>query len=573
MLPLLAESLNSAPHHETIILAAFAGHDHGLAGANWYLKQLTDEQRAQIRGMIQVEKVGRTTAAYAFPGPDASHIVSMGRRQAVMQGGPEPTTLSKVLPIAAHSLKYPDEPKQINDVPATEARVFDEANIQSIVIHSASYATITPPGKVEQVRLMRTALDPQIYTDTYNLLCVYALYLDKVYSLARSKAVAAQTAQAAPASQNGSPAASASQAGAAAPAASATLAANPAPPLVPASESRLPQPTPAAEGAQTNPVFRATTRLVQVDVVVTDKQGRPIAGLKQSDFTVLQDGKPQKVHVFEPHTGTPVEPNASATAASTPKLPPNTYSNHPDSSTSDSWTIVLFDLLNTPTVNQEYARSQLMKMLQTAPMGKPVALYMLTNRLVMVQGFTDESDKLLKAAATMMPGTSHVLTTEAQRQHEEGLTSYIAAEATESAPSSPDNAMLAQMTQGKMQQLRDMESFQIGDRAAYTLAAFESLSRAVSGYPGRKNLIWLSSAFPIQIMADPNQDWRPADQVAHRGLSGGCARIAGPRRGHQHQRTGSECLRIRSKFQRLWQSAVDPGSGLQRRARHHEDSC
>ena len=41
MLPLLAESLNSAPHRQTLILAAFAGHDHGFAGANWYLKQLS----------------------------------------------------------------------------------------------------------------------------------------------------------------------------------------------------------------------------------------------------------------------------------------------------------------------------------------------------------------------------------------------------------------------------------------------------------------------------------------------------------------------------------------------------
>ncbi len=39
----------------------------------------------------------------------------------------------------------------------------------------------------------------------------------------------------------------------------------------------------------------------------------------------------------------------------------------------------------------------------------------------------------------------------------------------------------------------------------------ESLSRAMSGYPGRKNLIWLSTSFPVQLLADPkqeNQPWR-----------------------------------------------------------------
>jgi hypothetical protein len=56
-----------------------------------------------------------------------------------------------------------------------------------------------------------------------------------------------------------------------------------------------------------------------------------------------------------------------------------------------------------------------------------------------------------------------------------------------------------------------VESFQIADRANFTLAALETLSRAVSGYPGRKNLIWLSAGFPVQIMADPtnnSQPWR-----------------------------------------------------------------
>ncbi len=63
MLPLLAESLNSAPHRETLVLAAFAGHDRGVTGANWYLKQLTTDQRAQITAMIQIEQVGRTRKA------------------------------------------------------------------------------------------------------------------------------------------------------------------------------------------------------------------------------------------------------------------------------------------------------------------------------------------------------------------------------------------------------------------------------------------------------------------------------------------------------------------------------
>jgi VWFA-related protein len=47
------------------------------------------------------------------------------------------------------------------------------------------------------------------------------------------------------------------------------------------------------------PTFRARIDLVQVDVVVVDKDGNPVAGLKTSDFTVLDRRKPQAIATFE----------------------------------------------------------------------------------------------------------------------------------------------------------------------------------------------------------------------------------------------------------------------------------
>jgi VWFA-related protein len=47
------------------------------------------------------------------------------------------------------------------------------------------------------------------------------------------------------------------------------------------------------------PTFKAETSLVVVDVTVKDKSGKPIEDLKQNDFTLLEDGKPQKIAVFE----------------------------------------------------------------------------------------------------------------------------------------------------------------------------------------------------------------------------------------------------------------------------------
>lgn len=47
------------------------------------------------------------------------------------------------------------------------------------------------------------------------------------------------------------------------------------------------------------PTFTSSSNLVIVDVTVKDKSGKAIDGLKLEDFILLEDGKPQKVQVFE----------------------------------------------------------------------------------------------------------------------------------------------------------------------------------------------------------------------------------------------------------------------------------
>src|SRR5260221_7625678 len=42
-------------------------------------------------------------------------------------------------------------------------------------------------------------------------------------------------------------------------------------------------------------VVRVTTNLVQIDAVVTDKNGKAVKDLRAEDFEILEDGKPQKV--------------------------------------------------------------------------------------------------------------------------------------------------------------------------------------------------------------------------------------------------------------------------------------
>jgi Ca-activated chloride channel family protein len=56
--------------------------------------------------------------------------------------------------------------------------------------------------------------------------------------------------------------------------------------------------TPLAFGWTGQQRFKASVDLVQFSVVVTDKQGAPITGLKIGDFEVMEEGKPQTITYF-----------------------------------------------------------------------------------------------------------------------------------------------------------------------------------------------------------------------------------------------------------------------------------
>src|SRR5438270_12644674 len=55
----------------------------------------------------------------------------------------------------------------------------------------------------------------------------------------------------------------------------------------------------SAGQAQQDVTFTSESTLVVIDVSVKDKSGKVIPNLNKSDFTVLEDGKPQTVSVFE----------------------------------------------------------------------------------------------------------------------------------------------------------------------------------------------------------------------------------------------------------------------------------
>lgn len=267
--------------------------------------------------------------------------------------------------------------------------------------------------------------------------------------------------------------------------------------------------------ANQSPTFKAETRQVLIDVVVTDHAGHFIPGLKPTDFTILEDGKQQTIAAFGAHQQ-PAIPDKPAPQI---QLPPHLYTNYQLADPQRPITIVLMDVLNTQVQDQAYTKKQMIEFLKQLPPQQRVALFALGTHLRMVQGFTGDSDTLIAAAKTLLRESSPVVTSEQNRQDAEVLASNLRVNAGgPTGPGAPPNsAVMAPVVEGIQKALVSEQNFQQTQRMSFTLAALEGLARAVSAYPGRKNLLWLSAEFPVRF----GPDFTPLNSVSQQALASG----------------------------------------------------
>src|SRR5580658_4833944 len=148
---------------------------------------------------------------------------------------------------------------------------------------------------------------------------------------------------------------------------------------------------PSATLASAPPVLRVTTRLVQISVLVQDKQGNPISGLAKDDFVLLDGKKPQAIQFFSAET-------AQTRAAAKKSLPPGTYTNRieDEAAVPSNLTVILLDSFNTGYLDQGSARNQVVKLLRTIQSQDRVALYTLGSSLRVLHEFTSDSASLLE---------------------------------------------------------------------------------------------------------------------------------------------------------------------------------
>jgi VWFA-related protein len=214
-------------------------------------------------------------------------------------------------------------------------------------------------------------------------------------------------------------------------------------------------------GGQTT--LQVYSRLTVVDTTVTDSAGRPVQGLKQSDFTLFEDGKPQPIHNFEEVIEVGVPP--------LPPLPPNVYTNLQPEPASAAVNILLLDFANEAPVDstnagevhaslrtQHYVKDAAEHALDQMPAGTRVMVLSMTNHLRILQSFT--SDKEMLQAAI------------------------------DAAPYDLDGN-------------GDRQCVQSDERNRMVLESFDQIAADVFPIKGRKNLLWFTMGIP-QI-TDPNE--------------------------------------------------------------------
>jgi VWFA-related protein len=228
--------------------------------------------------------------------------------------------------------------------------------------------------------------------------------------------------------------------------------------------------------AQT-PTLKVYSRETIVDVTVTDAKGNPVHGLKQEDFTLKEDNKPQPIRSFHEYATQPIP--------APPKLPPNVYTNLQPPPPSSAVNIFFLDFTNaapvvpfdyhTPRIggpdlgramgDQRREKQDATKYLQTMPPGTRVAVLGASSpgSLRVVQGITSDRALLSAAIDTMQYDTVGNATT-----YETWCTQ------------------------------QDM-------RNRMTLESLNQIAADLAGIKGRKNLLWFTIGIPT--MTDPA--WRP----------------------------------------------------------------
>jgi len=208
-------------------------------------------------------------------------------------------------------------------------------------------------------------------------------------------------------------------------------------------------PAPQADQQAPTATLKVFTRLIVLDVTVTDKHGNLVdRKLTRDDFQIYEDGQPQRIRSFESpeaHQAAPGSQPVVHSAADLLKIGDAPV------------TILVLDELNSRFEDMSFSREMLIKYLQSQPpvLKQPTVLLIASNTTFQqMHDYTQDRDALIEVVRKHLPEYPWRM--------------------MNSAKNSPG----------------------IVERMAQVLAALQQIAESSAGTPGRKNLIWVGNGFP-----------------------------------------------------------------------------
>ena len=241
----------------------------------------------------------------------------------------------------------------------------------------------------------------------------------------------------------------------------------------------------AAAQAQPDQTFIDTldVQVVEVDVVVTDRNGRPVRGLTRDDFELSVDGEPVEItNFFESELlGQPAESADQAAPPAAEAEPAQAEA----AAEPASLTVVLY--MDDANLFPPY-RSRLLRRLEKAveswrPLNARFMFARFVNRLEVVVPPTRDLDAILKAASKRPKGLARAVRNQRSRQ-------FTLEEINV-------NSRGCQNT-GQLMALADTYAVEQANRAAIAADGLADLTSTLAGIPGRKAIVYMSDGLPQQ---------------------------------------------------------------------------
>ncbi len=265
----------------------------------------------------------------------------------------------------------------------------------------------------------------------------------------------------------------------------------------------------------TTPQFKVTSDLVLVDVVVLDRKGQPVRGLKQSDFQVFEDGKLQTMRLFRFHDISAQQQQAVAVEPGEKQVirvvPPSVGQPPPDMDAARDRRLIFLFFDSSALPPEDFIRARdTAKEFLTAKMTAAdlVAVGVVGNTVRIVENFTNDRDALVKSMERIIPGEAAALAGEPTAVADPSVALPTDPNVDPNAdPSEEDPAFTPDET--------ELNIFNT-DRQ---LGAIEMLARKLRDIPGRKMMVYFSNGIATTGMDNQSQLRATVDSANRANLS------------------------------------------------------